>query len=744
MSLEELRRPRRFTESLLERLDEMVYTCGSDGSVTYFNNALRDLLRLEEREYRLADLERRRCVYLADGRELSPEEGVMRRVLRGETVNDLELVVRIGEDVRAVTANGLQYLDDRGRLAGMVVLHDVTAQRRAEAERDFGASHDSLTGLPNRVGFVSSVAAALERSAAAGTATAILEIDIDKFRAVAAVLGYERSQPVLREIATRIESVLRSVGRQRERSQPDGASLLRLVHPGDPRSSDITSMARVGSDEFLVLCEEVEGEDGVLAVVARIRDALAPPIPAGGSQVAVTASVGITMCTDPHADPNRLISQAEVAMHRARRLGPGNHAFFVLGVTDDEARRAADVEELETAIRDGQLMLLYQPKVSLPDERMVGVEALVRWEHPQRGIVSPLDFIPLAEETGLVVPLGAWVLEEACRQAETWRRRHPHLPALTMSVNVSARQLDADLPRTVAAALQSSGLEPSSLYVEVTESAVMRDVRAAVAALDAIKAMGVRISVDDFGTGYSSLAYLKRLPADELKVDKSFVDGLGTDPDDTAIVAAVVASAHALGLCVVAEGVETAENVTSLVTLGCELAQGFHYSRPVPADAVDSMLGAGGRFSGHAAADGSAGSRTAERVLIVDDAADVRQLAHMSLAAFGFEVHEAEDGRTALEMARAIQPDCVVLDLNLPDMAGSAVCRALRHDPATRGCTVVMLTAEGSAGEKVEAFSMGADEYIVKPFSPRDLATRIRAAMRHRQAQRVHATARGA
>jgi CheY-like chemotaxis protein len=269
----------------------------------------------------------------------------------------------------------------------------------------------------------------------------------------------------------------------------------------------------------------------------------------------------------------------------------------------------------------------------------------------------------------------------------------------------------------------------------------MRDVDSAIATLEAIKELGVRISVDDFGTGYSSLAYLKRLPADELKVDKSFVDGLGSDPDDTAIVAAVVASAHALGLSVVAEGVETAQNVASLVTLGCEQAQGFHYSHPVSAETIEGIL-VSGRKLGAPAATSAAPVPSAERVLIVDDAADVRQLAHMSLAAFGFEVQESCDGRSALAAVKTFRPDCVVLDLNLPDMSGFDVCRALRHDPTTRDCTIVMLTSEARGGEKVEAFSLGADEYIVKPFSPRDLASRIRSAMRQRAALQPVAPAR--
>jgi len=725
--------PSGFVESLLDNLEDMVFTCDAAGSITSFNRPLRDFLGVTDSSYQLPEWERLWRLYHPDSRELTVDERPMRRTMRGEDVHDLELIARVGGDARVLVVNGQQYLDDNGELAGMLVLHDLTEQRRAEADREFTATHDLLTGLPNRSLFVDAVAAALRRGADCQRWTAILHLDIDRFRVIRATVGYDSAQLALREIATRIEGVLRSSGRADGGLSGPRPGLLRLARPDDPTSSTTTSMARVGVDEFLIMCEQIDDEDAVSAVVARINESLSSPVLIDGTEFAVTASIGITLSVDRAADPNRLIAQAEVALRRARGLGGGAHAFYAWGVRDEDERRAGDIEALGTAIANGELRLLYQPQVSLLDERMVGVEALVRWEHPERGTVSPLDFIPLAEETGLIIPIGYWVLEEACRQGQRWRLEHPDGPALGVAVNVSARQLETDLALTVAAALEDSGFEAESLCIEVTESAVMRDVDSAIVTLEAVKALGVRISVDDFGTGYSSLAYLKRLPADELKVDKSFVDGLGSDPDDTAIVAAVVASAHALGLCVVAEGVETAQNVASLVRLGCEFAQGFHYSRPVPPEAIDGILDSGRKLGADRPVS-VAGGRVADRVLIVDDAADVRQLAHMSLAAFGFEVHEAIDGRSALATAQSVHPDCVVLDLNLPDMSGLEVCRALRHDPAMRDCTIVMLTAEASAGEKVEAFSFGADEYIVKPFSPRDLATRIRSAMRQRAA----------
>ena len=735
--------PGGFVESLLDNLEDMVFTCDAAGTITSINRPLRAFLGVSDRSFPLPQWERLRRWYHPDGRELAVDESPIRRTMRGEDVHDLELIARAGGEARVLAVNGHHYVDDNGQLAGMLVLHDLTEQRRAEADREFSATHDPLTGLPNRSLFMAGVTAALRRGADCQTWTAFLHIDIDRFHVLRATVGYEFAKQALLEIAMRIEGVLRSSGRADGSASDHHAVLLRLAQPGDPTSSATTSMARVGDDEFLIMCEQIDDEGAVSTVVARINEALSRPILVDGAKFAVTVSVGITLSRDPAVDPNRLIAQAEVALRRARGLGGGAHAFHLPGVRDEAERRAGDIEALGSAITNGELRLLYQPKVSLLDERMVGVEALVRWEHPERGTVSPLDFIPLAEETGLIIPIGRWVLEEACRQGQRWRLRHRDGPVLSVSVNVSARQLQTDLALTVAAALEDSGFEPQWLCIELTESSVMRDVDSAITTLEAVKALGVRISVDDFGTGYSSLAYLKRIPADELKVDKSFVDGLGTDPHDTAIVAAVVASAHALGLSVVAEGVETAQNVASLVRLGCEFAQGFHYSRPVPPAAIDCIL-ADGRKLGAVRPVSAGGGRASETVLIVDDAADVRQLAHMSLAAFGFEVHEAGDGQSALATAHRVQPDCVVLDLHLPDMSGLEVCRALRRDPATRNCTIVMLTSEASAGEKVEAFTFGVDEYIVKPFSPRDLATRIRSAMRQRADLHLRASARGA
>jgi EAL domain-containing protein (putative c-di-GMP-specific phosphodiesterase class I)/CheY-like chemotaxis protein len=397
---------------------------------------------------------------------------------------------------------------------------------------------------------------------------------------------------------------------------------------------------------------------------------------------------------------------------------------------------------LQQALELDELRLHYQPKVSLDSDLIVGVEALLRWERPGRGMVSPLEFIPLAEETGLIVAIGSWVVEEACLEAARWRRSFPDR-ALVVSVNLSARQFRPGLVDVVARALEVSGTEPRHLCLEVTESLLMHDREGSAVILQQLAGLGVSLSIDDFGTGYSSFAYLKWFALNELKIDKSFIDGLGQNDDDTAIVASIVAMAHALGLSVVAEGVETADQLQRLRTLGCQEAQGFHFARPGPPREIDVMLRAetAPSWRSHHRSPTEGGTPETyrpDRILVVDDDSDVRQLVRMSLTAVGFEVHEAADGVEAMLTAQLVQPDCVLVDLLMPGVSGLELCRLLRAEPTTADCTILLLTSNDDAANKVEAFSVGADDYVIKPFSPSSLVNRVQGAMRRRgEAQSV-------
>ena len=593
---------------------------------------------------------------------------------------------------------------------------DIEAVNPAAGSGD-GGLHDPLTGVANWQLWAEYGQAALARATRNDWSSALLVIDIDQFHQINNRFGRDCGDTVLIEMARRLRGGFRpydTVGRL-----------------GD-------TLARIGGDEFVVLCENVADPPAARALGRRVAELFSAPVHVHDGEVLLSAGVGVTLAPPGKTDIEELIAQADAAMRRAKQAGTGR---TVLAADMDglDGDPGAGEAALRQAFAGGELRLRYQAKLALESDRVVGAEALLYWQHPERGMVPPCDFIPLAEETGLIVGIGSWVIEEACREAARWRCKFPDVPALVVSVNVSARQFGPGLAGVVARALSASGVEPGTLCLEVTESVLMRDTEEAVAVLQELVGLGILVSIDDFGTGYSSLSYLKRFPLHELKIDKSFVDGLGENDQDTAIVASIVAMAHALDLSVVAEGVEKADQLQRLRVLGCDQAQGYHLARPGPPGAIDLLLRAEASLGWHSYlphTEGSdAASRTyrSNRILVVDDDPSVRQLARMSLATVGFEVDEAADGASALAIATRVSPDCILLDVAMPGMSGLEVCRALRGEARTAKCTILMLTITNDAGNKVEAFSSGADDYIIKPFSPRDLVSRVHSAMRRRR-----------
>ena len=597
-------------------------------------------------------------------------------------------------------------------VAGIVVhCRDVTEQRRAESQLEHQRLHDPLTGCPNRSLFATQLQRALAREGRYHRGIAVFAIDLDRFQSVNEHHGHDIGDAVLVAVAQRIERALRAYDT--------------VSRPG-------LTVARLGGDEFFALCEDVGTDLAVAAIGRRIATVIGEPLVIDEREIAVSATVGAAVSRGGEIDADLLLVHAETAVQRAKR-NPSSHVELF----DEEARQAVELHDEEVAaLRDaitlGQLRLHYQPKVDIASARLQGVEALVRWEHPTRGMVPPVEFISLAEESGLIGSLGEWVLVEACRQQATWAGQLGANAPPMVCVNVSGHQFVHGFVDLVRRTIAATGVLPEMVCVEITESVVMGDVEAAVGIVQELKSLGLVVSIDDFGTGYSSLSHLKRFPIDELKIDKSFIDGLGSDPEDTAIVAAIVAMAHALGLLVIAEGVETIDQLKRLQNLGCEMAQGYLFSRPLPPEglvALGSVL--------RPVADGDpspAPTRPAEVVLVVDDAADVRQLAKVSLATSGFEVLEAVSGEEALREARRARPACIVLDVSMPGMNGFDACRALRSDPLTSSAAIVMLTSRADADDKVEAFSAGADDYMVKPFAPRELVSRVRQAITRRAA----------
>lgn len=443
-------------------------------------------------------------------------------------------------------------------------LHHMAERNRAEEELVRQALHDPLTGLANRTLFMDRLNLALARSDRRPGSLAVLFLDLDRFKLINDSLGHGVGDQVLRTMAERLQAVLRSA---------DTAS-------------------RFGGDEFLILCEDLASEEEATRVAHRVARAVAQPIAMDQGEVVVTTSIGIALPRFSADRAEDLVSMADAAVYRAKEGGRARHELYDHRMRVRAVKRLTMENELRRAIDLGQLRVYYQPLVDISDgQRVLALEALVRWEHPQRGLLGPSEFIPVAEETGLILPLGAWVLEEVCQQWSRWQSMGSGASPVRMAVNISTRQLSRPrFDESVQRALADAGMEPVNLSLEITESVFMEPSPSIHAMLGSLREVGVRFAIDDFGTGYSSLGYLKHIKVDALKVDRSFVSGLGSHPDDTAIVTAIVSLAHALGLSAVAEGIETAKQFELVQFLGCDLAQGYYFSRPQPAEAIGEML----------------------------------------------------------------------------------------------------------------------------------------------------------
>jgi diguanylate cyclase (GGDEF)-like protein len=437
-------------------------------------------------------------------------------------------------------------------------------RKRSEVELAHQALHDPLTGLPNRALFLDRLSVALDRCRRASTSVAVLFLDVDSFKQINDSLGHAAGDQVLVELAGRLHEMLR---------------------PMD-------TVSRFGGDEFTLLFEDLESEREALLIAERIGRSASRPVSLDESETSFTVSIGIAIVQDPVSSPDQVLRDADAAMYRAKELGGGRLELF-----DESSRqRASQRLQLEGALRRAversELRVHYQPTMSLNGETgLNGFEALVRWEHPERGLIEPSEFMAIAEDTGLIVPIGDFVLEQALRQVGRWRQSRPDV---TISVNLSTRQLeDPGLASRLARTIDASGTDPSVLCLEVTEDSVEHNPELAARMLGALKTVGVRLALDDFGTGYSSLSSLRKLPVDTLKIHQSFVTGLGDGSGDAAIVGAVVELGHALGLNVVAEGVETDVQLAQLRDLGCDGAQGYLFGRPVTEDEAGALLRAG-------------------------------------------------------------------------------------------------------------------------------------------------------
>ncbi len=460
--------------------------------------------------------------------------------------------------------------DRSGSITGaVIVFHDVTKSRAMTQEMSHLAQHDILTDLPNRLLLKDRISQAIVAAHRNNTKVAVLFLDLDGFKNINDSQGHAVGDNVLRSVAKCLVSCV--------------------------RNSDTVS--RQGGDEFVVLLSEIKQPSDASIIARKMLAAVTASHSFDQHGLQLTASIGMSSYPDDGEDAETLLKNADTAMYEGKKRGPNNYLFFKQDMNDRTIERQSIEADLRGALNRKEFVLHYQPKINLKTGKITGAEALIRWQHPDRGLVSPLQFIPVAEESGLILPIGQWVLREACRQARGWIDAGLH--AVPVAVNVSSLEFRSEgFLENLRAILKDTCLDPRYLELELTESVLMQHAESSAAVLRALKSIGVRLAVDDFGTGYSSLSYLKKFPIDSLKIDQSFVNDITTDTDDATIVSAVITMAKTLKQCVIAEGVETEDQVAFLQAHGCDGAQGYYFSKPVVSDEFAKLLETGiGPFS---------------------------------------------------------------------------------------------------------------------------------------------------
>jgi diguanylate cyclase (GGDEF)-like protein len=598
---------------------------------------------------------------------LVAEERVVGTIMVADRVSNVTTFDE--EDLRifAILANHVSVAFENGRL--------VARLRKEANERLHESLHDSLTGLPNRAMFVQRLA---ECSAKGGRAGVML-MDLDRFKEVNDTLGHHNGDALLQEVSRRLMSVLRRYD----------------------------TVARLGGDEFALLLPRVDSTEEVIEVARRVVAALQEPFCLEGLSVDVGASVGVALFPEHGRDSATLLQKADVAMYQAKG-GDESIALYSPDRDFNSPERLTLAAELRNAITEGQLEVFYQPKARLDDGEIIGTEALVRWRHPERGLLDPGLFIPIAEQTGFITQLTVFVIEATLQQCQAWDQSGRNL---SVSVNLAVRSLlDKDLPQEIERLLAQSGVDPSRLTLEITESSVMADPARTIAVLERLSETGVKLSVDDFGTGYSSLSYLRRLPVHEVKIDQSFVFRIAADQTDSAIVRSIIELAHNLGLRVVAEGVEDRISWDMLKNMGCDEVQGYFISKPISGPALTRWLQREPWEDAVELLEPKApGTRT---VLIVDDDRNFRNLVRSLLDSDRYVIHEAGDGWEAVFQARRHQPDLVLLDMAMPKMDGLDALPNIRA--VSPACLVLAVSSADDQGLVTAATRRGADGFLDK------------------------------
>lgn len=592
-----------------------------------------------------------------------------------------------------------------GRVTQFVaVMSDITDRKRFADQLLHQATHDQLTGLPNRNLMQDRITQVIAHARRFEGFCGLLLLNVDRLKAINESLGHRYGNQVLKTTAERLSCCAR----------------------------ETDTVARLSGDEFVVLLPELSEPDEMLSIAQRILESFAQAIQIEGHELRITCSIGGSAYPKDGADGEALLRNADIAMGRAKRKGKNRFEFFTQEMNVNAAERLRMETDLRHAVENGELLLHFQPRVDLTHGRVVGMEALVRWQHPDQGMISPANFIPIAEEAGLIPHIGDWVLHTACHQLRLWQEAG--LPSITMAVNISALQLQRpELPDEITAALRSSRIDPRHLELELTESVVMENAAEAIQALQRLQELGVSLAMDDFGTGYSSLAYLRRFPFDYLKIDRSFIANLTREPDDASIARTIIAMAHSLRLKVIAEGVETEAQARYLQRNHCDELQGFLFSRPLPADQAAELL-----RQGRTLFDTTPVQRGEQRtILIVDDQVEALNALRRVLRREGYRILATPSALEGLELLATEGAEVVITDQRMPEMSGVEFLSRVRelHPDTIR----IELTGSTDIRAAAELINRGAIfRFLTKPCDDEDLRRNVREAFQqYDNAQRL-------
>lgn len=594
----------------------------------------------------------------------------------------------------AVTRLAFSY---RGQAAIQVVARDISDRKRLESQVLYQATHDNLTGLANRNLLHERLVQTIADAARFEHPVWVAFIDLDRFKVVNDSLGHKAGDQFLRSIAERLRSTLR----------------------------DTDTVARLGGDEFVLVLPGPKDDSLSSCMLQRLMDVINKPLTVQNKEFWLSCSIGVAVYPADAADADSLIEYADIAMYRAKELGRNNFQFFTAAMNERLRERLRLEADLRQALERDEFLLHYQPQIDLRSGRVIGMEALIRWQHPELGMISPARFITVAEETGLIVPIGAWVIRTACAQNKAWQ--DAGLGSLRIAVNLSARQFaQQDLVQFVAAVLNETALAPHYLEIELTESLVMADVEHATNVLRDFKALGVQLAIDDFGTGYSSLSYLKRFPIDVLKIDQSFVRDITSDADDAAIVMTIIALAHSLHLHVIAEGVETLAQLRYLQRHGCDLMQGYYFSRPLATQEFTQLQQQNKSLP--AAPDDTAAQQ--KTLLLIDDESNVLAALSRLLRQDGYHILTAHTPVEGFELLALNEVHVILCDQAMPLMNGTDFMYKVKNMyPDT---IRIILSGQTEFQSVIQAVNRGAIyRYYAKPWDDHVLRTSVREAFEH-------------